>query len=206
MRFFQFPKWFRTLYPGAIWDFFLKKDNAIYITFDDGPNPTTTPQILEILDRFNAKATFFCLGKNVKENPALLSLIQSKGHAIGNHGMQHLDGYLTANDLYLQDAKEAKEIIGSNLFRPAYGRVKRSQFKLLKKEGYQIIFWSIISYDFDNTFPPEKIISLLEKKVKPGSIVVFHDSEKAWPNLKVVLPVIVESWTRQGYTLKAIEL
>lgn len=206
MRFYRYPKWLRTLYPGAIWDFFSHKNKSIYLTFDDGPTEHITPAVLEILDQFNAKATFFCLGKNVDNHAGILAQIKAKGHRIGNHGMNHLNGYVNNDEVYLNDAKQGFELTQSKLFRPAYGRLKRSQFRLLKKEGYQIILWSVLSYDFDKTIKPEKIIQVLENKVKPGSIIVFHDSEKAWPNLKVVLPTIMERWKQKGFVFESISV
>ena len=116
MRFYQIPKWFRTLYPGAIWDFFLDENPPVYITFDDGPNPKTTPFSLDLLDQYNARATFFCQGKNVLDFPDLFERIRSKGHSIGNHGMLHLDGYKTSTADYVKNASEAATCIPSSLY------------------------------------------------------------------------------------------
>lgn len=204
MRFYQIPKWFRTLYPGAIWDFFLDQKPTLYLTFDDGPNPNTTPFILDLLDQYDAKATFFCLGKNVKEFPALFEHIRTNGHAIGNHGMLHLDGYKTTTEEYIRNASEAAGYISSSLYRPAYGRIKKSQYTALKKQGFQPVFWSLLTYDFDAAFPSEKRLALIRKKTKAGTILVFHDSEKAFPQLKKELPVLLEEWKRMGYTFVAI--
>lgn len=204
MRFFQIPKWSRIIYSDAIWDFFLKKNNTIYLTFDDGPCTESTQWILELLSKYNAKATFFCLGKNVQKHPALFEEIRKQGHTIANHGMHHLDGFKCSTEDYLADASEASKYIHSSLFRPAYGRVKKSQYKALKKQGFQIVFWSLLTYDFDSSFTPEKRLNLIRKKTKSGSILVFHDSEKAFPQLQKELPILMEQWVNAGFKFEAI--
>lgn len=204
MRFFQIPKWSRIIYSDAIWDFFLKKNNTIYLTFDDGPCTESTQWILELLSKYNAKATFFCLGKNVQKHPALFEEIRKQGHTIANHGMHHLDGFKCSTEDYLADASEASKYIHSSLFRPAYGRIKKSQYKALKKQGFQIVFWSLLTYDFDSSFTPEKRLNLIRKKTKSGSILVFHDSEKAFPQLQKELPILMEQWVNAGFKFEAI--
>jgi peptidoglycan-N-acetylglucosamine deacetylase len=204
MRFYQIPKWFRKLYPGAVWDFFLDQNQSLYITFDDGPNPATTPFILDLLDQYNAKATFFCLGQQVLLYPDLFEQIRARGHRIGNHGMLHLDGYKTSTEDYVKNASEAAGCIPSSLYRPAYGRIKKTQYNALKKQGFQFVFWSLLTYDFDNTLSSEKRLELIRKKTKAGSILVFHDSEKAFPQLKNELPVLLKEWKEKGFAFKAI--
>jgi peptidoglycan/xylan/chitin deacetylase (PgdA/CDA1 family) len=204
MRFFQIPKWSRIIYSDAIWDFFLKKNNTIYLTFDDGPCPESTKWILDLLSKYNAKATFFCLGKNVQKHSILFEEIRKQGHSIGNHGMQHLDGFKTTPEAYLADASEASKFIYSSLFRPAYGRIKKSQYTALKQLGFQVVFWSLLTYDFDSSFTSEKRLDLIRKKTKAGSILVFHDSEKAFPQLQKELPVLMEEWVNAGFTFEAI--
>lgn len=204
MRFYQFPKWFRTLYPGAIWDFFLVPDNAIYLTFDDGPHPETTPYILDLLDSYQIKATFFCLGENARLYPELLDTLRKKGHRIGNHGMRHLDGFKTNTETYLNDAAEAAKYIASPLYRPAYGHIKKKQFSALKKQGFEVVFWSLLTYDFDATWPAEKRLQLIRKKTKAGSILVFHDSHKALAQLKITLPTLLEEWKKQRFSFKTL--
>jgi peptidoglycan/xylan/chitin deacetylase (PgdA/CDA1 family) len=204
MRFFQIPKWSRIIYSDAIWDFFLKKNNTIYLTFDDGPCEKSTQWILDLLSKYNAKATFFCLGKNVQQQPALFEAIRKQGHTIANHGMNHLDGFKSTTAEYLADASEASKHIHSSLFRPAYGRIKKPQYTALKKQGFQIVFWSLLTYDFDSSFSSEKRLELIRKKTKGGSILVFHDSEKALPQLQKELPVLMEEWVKAGFTFEAI--
>ncbi|MBK9589918.1 MAG: polysaccharide deacetylase family protein [Crocinitomicaceae bacterium] len=204
MRFFQIPKWSRIIYSDAIWDFFLKKNNTLYLTFDDGPCDQSTRWILDLLSKYNAKATFFCLGKNVQQHPELFEEIRKQGHAIGNHGMQHLDGFKSSTEDYLNDASKASKFIHSPLFRPAYGRIKKSQYTALKKQGFQIVFWSLLTYDFDSNLSAEKRLEIIRKKTKAGSILVFHDSEKAFPQLQKELPILMEQWVKAGFRFEAI--
>ncbi|MBK6527779.1 MAG: polysaccharide deacetylase family protein [Crocinitomicaceae bacterium] len=204
MRFFQIPKWSRIIYSDAIWDFFLKKNNTLYLTFDDGPCDQSTRWILDLLSKYNAKATFFCLGKNVQQHPELFEEIRKQGHAIGNHGMHHLDGFKSSTEDYLNDVSEASKFIHSPLFRPAYGRIKKSQYTALKKQGFQIVFWSLLTYDFDSSFSTEKRLAVIRKKTKAGSILVFHDSEKAFPQLQKELPILMEEWVKAGFQFEAI--
>lgn len=206
MRIFKIPKWTRILYPGAVWDFFWRKEKIIYLTFDDGPCQESTEWILNTLEQFNAEATFFCLGENVKNHPSLFQKILQKNHAFGNHGMLHLDGYKTDVSMYLRNVEAATVIIPSPLFRPPYGRIKKSQFDLLKSKGFEIIFWSFLTYDFDTNFDSEKRIKKILANTKPGSILVFHDSVKAYPQLQNELPLLLDIWQKEGYQFKKIVL
>ncbi|MBK6952625.1 MAG: polysaccharide deacetylase family protein [Crocinitomicaceae bacterium] len=182
----------------------MKKNNTLYLTFDDGPCDQSTRWILDLLSKYNAKATFFCLGKNVQQQPALFEEIRKQGHAIGNHGMHHLDGFKSSTEDYLADASEASRFIHSSLYRPAYGRIKKSQYTALKKQGFQIVFWSLLTYDFDSSFSTEKRLAVIRKKTKAGSILVFHDSEKAFPQLQKELPILMEQWVKAGFRFEAI--
>lgn len=205
IRFFSFPKWLRWYYPGAIWDFsFKENEKKIYLTFDDGPTPEITTFILETLDQFQAKATFFCIGERVKKYPHLFEEIRAKGHTIGSHGMFHLNGFHLGTEEFERNVHEAAELIPSDLFRPPYGKIKRSAFKLLKEKGIRVVFWSVMSYDFDASLSSEKRIAQILQKTKSGSIVVFHDSEKAFDQLKKDLPVLMQHWKNSGYELVRI--
>jgi peptidoglycan-N-acetylglucosamine deacetylase len=204
MRFFHIPRWSRILYPHAIWDFFWKKEKSIYLTFDDGPTSELTNWILGELDRVGAHATFFCLGEHVLKHPQTFEFIRKKGHTIGNHGMHHLDGYRTGLNEYLQNAEDAAKLIPSDLYRPPYGRITRKQFDALKNKGFRIVFWSLLTYDFDNKFHREKRIKLILKKTKSGSILVFHDSDKAALQLKSELPVLLDYWKKEGFSFRMI--
>jgi len=205
-RFYKFPKWCKGFYPEAIWDFFLNKnDKVIYLTFDDGPNPTTTNWILEELDRVDAKATFFCVGEQVKKNPALFSDILKNKHNVGNHSMTHINGFKTKYENYVKDVESASQYIKSKMFRPPYGKITPKQYKKLVELGYRIVFWSYISYDFDASLKSATRINKILDHVKNGSIIVFHDSKKAYPQLKKELPFILEQLKQKGFRFKTIQ-
>lgn len=204
MRLYTFPKWLRGFFPGAIWEG-SPINQTIYLTFDDGPHPEATIFVLEELRKVNAKATFFCLGKNVALHPTIFNQIQDEGHEIGNHGYQHLKGWKTDTKTYLRDVEKGAKLISSTLFRPAYGKLKLRQFKAIQKLGFTPVFWSFISYDFDRELTSEKRLENLKEKVKPGDIIVFHDSAKALPQLKKELPEILAFWKSKGYQFKPIK-
>ncbi len=207
MRFYHFPKWLRWKYPNAIWDFFLQptSSNAIYLTFDDGPNPETTPWLLDLLDKYDAKATFFCLGKNVTENPQLFQQLIAKGHGIGNHTHNHLPGWQIDKKTYVENVEKAAIHIDSRLFRPPYGRIKTKQLKALNALGYTTVFWSHLSYDFDKRLTSTTRLKRLKKASRPGAIIVFHDAEKAFEQLKQELPQLLDFLNGKGMKFHAIQ-
>ena len=204
MRLYTFPKWLRWFYPGAIWEFSHHRKKTIYLTFDDGPNEEITHYILKLLKDFNAKGTFFCLGEQVEKHPELYQEIIDAGHSIGNHSMTHPNGWYTNNKKYLADVQKASEIIDSNLFRPPYGKVSLRQFSKLKKLGYQVIFWSVVSYDWDPIIRKKDLIKKMKKLTHKGAVFVFHDNPKAIPVLKNELPKLMEFWKNEGYIFEAI--
>lgn len=208
MRYYKFPKWLKWIYPGAIWDFFYPPGDqkSIYLTFDDGPEPESTNYILDLLKAHNALATFFCLGKNVEDHPQIFERLIKEGHSVGNHGYNHLNGWYTNQSNYLKNVDKAVEIIPSSLFRPPYGKIRPAQFKAIKKRGMKIIFWSHLTYDFDADLSSEKRIEKALNNVKPGTIIVFHDSKKAFPQLKQELPTLLKKWSEQGYNFNAIKM
>lgn len=201
------PKWVKKLFTGSIWEMPQHK-KAIYLTFDDGPHPQITNFVLDELLKFNAKATFFCVGKNVAANSGVFKRILDEGHAVGNHTYDHLDGWKTENAKYLQNILKAKNNIYSNLFRPPYGRITRNQQKSLTQlnEPFNIIMWSVLSGDFDVTISPEQCCKMVLKNTKVGSIVVFHDSEKANDRLRFTLPVVLKHFYERGYQFEKIVL
>ncbi|MFD1552459.1 polysaccharide deacetylase family protein [Putridiphycobacter roseus] len=203
MRIFKYPKWLRRLYPDSIWGIFTSNP-ILYLTFDDGPCPEITDWILQELRQYNAKATFFCLGKNSKNYPLLMSKIIADGHLVGNHSMRHLNGRKSGTKAFLADVEEAARYTSTTLFRPPYGKLKFKQHNLLKKAGYQTIFWSYLSYDFDLKIPVEKLVEQAKKKIKAGDIIVLHDSEKAFVNMRVLLPEILTYFSEKGFQFKAI--
>lgn len=201
MRFFRAPLIAKLLFPSGIWKG--KESDSIYLTFDDGPNPEVTPWVLDLLNEFQIKATFFLVGKNVKDYPELLKRIISEGHQIGNHTMNHECGTKTGINTYISSVSQAEIHIQSDLFRPPYGKITRNQFKKLLDGGKKIVFWSWLSYDFDKNISPKKIIQKA-KDIKGGDILVFHDSEKGFPNLKNSIIEIIEQLKSRGLKFKTL--
>ncbi|QQX77849.1 MULTISPECIES: polysaccharide deacetylase family protein [Aequorivita] len=185
------PRFIQRLYPERVWAFSNKKD-SVYLTFDDGPIPEVTPWVLDELKKHNAKATFFCIGENAKKHPEIFQRIIAESHAIGNHTFNHLNGWKTETSEYIENTLLAEKLITSKLFRPPYGKITSKQAKQLQQKGFKIIMWDVLSYDFDATISEKKCLQSVLKNIKPGSIVVFHDSLKAEKNLRYVLPKVLE--------------
>lgn len=203
MFFVKIPFWIKLFYPSLVWN----KDRAekkIYLTFDDGPNDTATTYVLNELKRHNAFATFFCIGKNVESNADVYNRIINDGHTVGNHTQNHVNGWNVSCHEYLENITKAKEKIDSTLFRPPYGRVKRSQIKALKKMGFEIIMWDVLSGDFDLNLSNEECLKNVLQNAQSGSIIVFHDSEKAFSKLKYTLPKVLEHLSNKGFVFSSI--
>jgi peptidoglycan-N-acetylglucosamine deacetylase len=200
------PLILKALYPQLTWHI-KPADNTIFLTFDDGPIPIVTPFVLKNLQQYNAKATFFCIGDNVAKHPDIFEQVKAAGHAIGNHTYNHLNGWKTPDDTYIANTLKADEQLHTNLFRPPYGRIKRSQISRLKKEhpDLRIIMWDILSGDFDKNLDPEKCLQNVLRYTQPGSIVVFHDSLKAFPRLEYVLPRALERWSELGWKFSCLQ-
>ena len=186
----------KKLFSKYIWDI-PNTQNKIYLTFDDGPTPEITEWVLDELKKHSVKATFFCIGKNIQENPTLFKKIIDEGHSIGNHTMNHLNGWKTPTDIFVNNISLCSAIIEefksqkTLLFRPPYGKIKSQQAKLLLAQGYKIIMWDVLSADFDQTITKEKCVENVISNIKSGSIIVFHDSIKASQNLKHTLPKVL---------------
>ncbi len=176
MYFTRPPSILRKLFPGLIWTI-PNDENRVFLTFDDGPDPEVTPWVLDLLGKHNAKATFFCLGKNVEKYPDLFQRIKDEGHAVGNHTYSHPDGWRTKNRDYFADIERADRLIGSRLFRPPYGRITPSQIRVLKKK-YKIVMWDLLPGDFDPKTSVEKCTRRIEKYTQSGSVVVLHENRK----------------------------
>ena len=209
MRFFVKTNWFtKAIFPNYIWK--IKTDGKkVFLTFDDGPTPEITEWVLNELKKYNAKATFFCIGDNIKKFPEIFQKLITDKHSIGNHTFNHLNGWKTDVTEYLENvllcqSEIEKNNFSTNLFRPPYGKISRKQAKNLTPENYKIIMWDIISYDFDKTITKEKCLENVITNVEPGSIIVFHDSKKAWQNLEFVLPKTLEFLKKEGYTFEKI--
>jgi peptidoglycan/xylan/chitin deacetylase (PgdA/CDA1 family) len=194
----------KKFYSQLTWDVKPANKRCIYLTFDDGPIPIVTPFVLNILQQYNAKATFFCIGDNIRKHPDVFEQIKNAGHTIGNHTYNHLKGWETEDETYLENFLEADKLVSSKLFRPPYARIKKSQVKLLKeaKPGLKIIMWNILTADYDTNLKPEKCLENVLKHTKGGDIVLFHDSLKAFPRLEYVLPRAMEEWSKEGYEFK----
>ena len=200
------PWLLKKLYPGLIWDI-KPRSRCIYLTFDDGPIPIVTPFVLNILKQYNAKATFFCIGDNVRKHPDIFEQLKSEGHTIGNHTYNHLKGWDTSDEVYEDNFMKADDLLRTSLFRPPYGRVKRSQVKLLKeaKPDLQIVMWNVLSGDFDINLKPAACLSNVLKHTGSGDMVLFHDSLKAFPRLEYALPRALEQWSKEGYEFKSLD-
>lgn len=195
----------KQIFPEFIWSIDTNEKN-IYLTFDDGPHPTITLFVLETLKKYNAKATFFCIGKNVEAHQDVYKKIVDEGHSIGNHTQLHLSGWKIDKATYIADVILAREFINSNLFRPPYGKLKKNQAKSLNEKKYKIIMWDVLSGDFDKNITKEKCLQNVISKTQQGSIVVFHDSEKAFEKLEYCLDKVLEHFSQLGFTFKALPI
>lgn len=199
------PWLLKKIYPTYLWSMDTK-EKELYLTFDDGPHPGATPFVLKQLKRFSALATFFCVGKNVLAYPDIYKQILAEGHSVGNHTFRHLNGWVTNDDIYLKDVAEAARYIDSHLFRPCYGRITSFQAKNLKAamKGREpkIVMWDVLSGDFDTSLSPQQTAANVVFASGPGSIIVFHDSGKAFPRLEYALPRVLQYFTERGYSFK----
>jgi len=197
------PKFFTNLFPRLIWRY-PEDENKVYITFDDGPTEVITPWVLDTLKQHNARATFFCLGKKVEMHPDIFDRIKAEGHAVGNHGYSHIKGWENGTGQYIQDVDLANELIGSTLFRPPYGRIKPNQVRLLKNR-YKIVMWSILSMDYSRWVTPKRCANIVLNSLRPGAIIVFHDSKKAESNMKFALVKLLEEVKKRGLEFGVID-
>ena len=199
---FKTPYVAKIVYPSLVWDM-PSDENRIYLTFDDGPHPDITVSVLELLEKYNAKATFFCVGENVHKFPETFKNIKSHGHSVGNHTYNHLNGWKTNNNDYFANVEKANKIIGTNLFRPPYGRIRPAQIKQLK-QNYKIIMWSVLSYDFDARVSRESCLENSIKNSRPGSIIVFHDSEKSRERMFYACEGFLDYFSQRGVEFASI--
>lgn len=205
------PAWLKQMYPKRIWDYknTCEQEKTIYITFDDGPIPKVTPWVLKILDQFKAKASFFCIGNNLKKHSDLASLIVQKDHSLGNHTQNHVNGWKTNLDEYVNEFKLAeaefqKLELKTGLFRPPYGRITSKQAECILEQQHQIIMWDVLTKDYAQHLEPEPLLVKSIEATESGSIIVFHDSEKAFQNLSYILPKYLEHFSELGFNFKAL--
>ncbi len=198
----QPPLAYRLLFPEAVWR--LKRlQPTVYITFDDGPVPEVTPRVLDILDQHGVKATFFMVGDNVRRHPELLEEVRRRGHCVGNHTMHHLQGMKVGTRRYLRDIARANELLGTTLFRPPHGIMRWAQAAALKHH-YNIVMYDVVTRDYSRRLSPERCFETVRRYARNGSIIVFHDSIKAWPRLEHALPAALTWLKEQGYTFATL--
>ena len=213
------PRVVKQLFSNYVWDV-PTTEKVIYLTFDDGPTPEITDWTLQILKQYKAKATFFCIGNNVEKYPDIFKNILDNGHAIGNHTQNHVKGWNTKTEDYLESAKNCESVYKSevynlniktdtslitNLFRPPYGQISPKQGQKLTQLGYKIIMWDVLSFDWNHRVTKERCLKNVLNKTAPGSIIVFHDSVKASRNMQYALPKVLAHFSEKGYAFKALD-
>ena len=197
------PRWIKSIYSSFTWRFFVN-DNSVFLTFDDGPDPEITPFVLDLLKKYEWKATFFCVGENIRKNPELFQRILTEGHSIGNHTMKHEKGTETSQNAYITSVEEFNTLFPTPLFRPPYGKLTVQQKSTLRKK-YKLIMWSWLSYDFDLSYPNENILKDAEK-IKSGDIIVLHDNAKFNSRNIELFPLLFEEIKRKELCSVAIQM
>ncbi len=211
---YKTPKILKQFFTTYLWDLNAQNEKKIYLTFDDGPIPEVTEFVLEQLNKYNAKATFFCIGENIKKHPAIFNKIVSENHAIGNHTMNHLKSWKNDIETYLNNVNDCEDIISKRytypgsekLFRPPYGQISYSKFKTLEKQGFKIVLWDVLSKDWEQSISPEVCLQNVIDHTEQGSIIVFHDSIKASKNLTFTLPKVLAHFSERGFIFDKIRL
>lgn len=199
----QVPLLYRALFPGARWRIPALEGKTIYLTFDDGPIPEVTPWVLDTLDHYGIKATFFCVGDNVQRCPELFEEIKRRGHQVGNHTQHHIKGFFRSTKSYMQDVLEAHHLIKSRYFRPPYGHLRFPQTVAIS-HSFEMIMWDVLTRDYNPSLTPNQVLMNVRQYARNGSIVVFHDSLKAEANLRVALPLAIEWLLAEGYEFRRI--
>jgi len=207
LNFHRTPFFLPWLYPGLVWRM-PSECKELFLTFDDGPVPGPTEFVLETLNKYNSKATFFCIGDNVRKYPDVFRKVLAEGHAIGNHTFNHLKGWSTSREAYVENVQQCTSIFEEHqqqvkLFRPPYGRITRSQINALA--DYKIIMWDVLTVDYHKSVSPEACLKNSVQATRPGSIIVFHDSVKAERNMQYALPRMLEHFLERGYTFKPLQ-
>lgn len=204
------PKWFQSIFSGVTWSVSTDK-KELFLTFDDGPTPEITEWVLEELNKFNAKATFFCIGKNIAAHPEIFEKIIRDGHRIGNHTYNHLKGWKTRTKNYLNNTEKTQVLLdrftspeNTRLFRPPYGKISPLQVRKLKALNYKIVLWSVLSGDFDPNISQEQCTENVIKNSEKGAVIVFHDSLKACQNMKEALPKVLAYFSKKGFEFNVL--
>jgi peptidoglycan/xylan/chitin deacetylase (PgdA/CDA1 family) len=207
-------RFIKKIFSNYIWDI-PNIENKIYLTFDDGPTPKITQWVVQELEKYNAKATFFCIGNNIEKHPEIFKNVIRKGHSIGNHTFNHCNGWKTTTNEYLENSTQWSVVTGQSpnsqirncqckLFRPPYGKIKTSQAKKLREQGYKIIMWDVLSADFDSSISKQKCLANVLKNTKSGSIIVFHDSIKSFSHLEYTLPKALKYFNEKGFSFEKL--
>lgn len=200
------PRMLRHVYADALWKV-QTNEKKLYLTFDDGPIPEVTPWVLDVLKQYNANATFFCIGNNIAQYPQVFQSIISEGHVVGNHTYDHLNGWFTERETYLQNAEKCQshfaESVNRKLFRPPYGKMKFSQYHAIKRK-YKVVLWDVLSMDYDARLSAEEVLNNVVENATSGSIIVFHDSLKAEAHLHYVLPKVLQYYSEKGFKFAAL--
>ncbi len=194
----------RWIYPHALWRMD-KREKAVYLTFDDGPIPEATPFILDTLERFGAKATFFMVGDNAQKYPHLLAEVKARGHRIGNHTYNHIGGLRWWSWLYLANVVKANKILKTDLFRPPHGWMKIMQYRVLRHCGFRVVMWDVVTRDYSRRLTADDVLHNVKRYTRPGSIITFHDSLKSIDKLKHALPEALQWLAQEGYEFKVFD-
>jgi peptidoglycan/xylan/chitin deacetylase (PgdA/CDA1 family) len=202
MYFSKTPTFFELAFPSLVWRI-RDQQKSIFLTFDDGPDPEVTPVVLDLLDRYEAHATFFCVGQKAEQHRDLFESLTARGHSVGNHTFHHMNGKKTSDEVYIKDVEKASHIIPSTLFRPPYGRITNSQVRALKKH-YHLIMWSVLPGDFDRRTSREKVLRRARRHTRKGGIVVFHDNRKFREKMLFALEGFLANFHDQGFQFKPI--
>lgn len=203
------PNFIKKLFNKLVWSF-NTSEKVLYLTFDDGPTPEITPFILKTLKKYNAQATFFCVGENIEKHPSIFQELLNENHSVGNHTYNHLKGWKTNNRFYIENTDRAQQTIektvnqSKKLFRPPYGKIGFVQSKYLQRKGYKIIMWDVLSGDFDPAISKEQVLRNVLENTVNGSIIVFHDHQKAFKNLEFVLPKLLEHFSKNNFRFESI--
>ena len=204
---YQFPSWLQRLYRGVTWRR-VTHDKRVYLTFDDGPIQEITPAILDVLAKYGVKATFFMVGDNIQKHPDIYARVLNEGHRVGNHTFHHLKGSRCSLKDYMTDVDACEQLIGQSgklhLFRPPYGKMKPAQKRAVLERGYEIILWDVLTHDYNPRYTPEKMLAIVKRYTREGSIINFHDSVKSGGRTIEVLPQVIEWLQAEGYRIDVL--
>lgn len=200
----QPPFLYRVLFPGAIWRKKVSGEKCVYLTFDDGPIPEITPWVLDLLDKYNIKATFFCVGDNVRKHPEVYRMILDRGHRVGNHTFNHVQGIRFRTKNYIRNVEKAAEYINSDLFRPPHGHMRFHQVMRIRKR-FKIVMWDVVTRDYSPHMTANGVFNVVKKCTRDGSVIVFHDSLKSEPRMKEALPRAIEWLQKEGYRFRLLD-